>query len=124
MILKMIFSYFFLKYKMNKLYELNKDMLVNLVETISRDLRKELEQCKRELKEYNDKIDMIYETTDEIFVQKCSAYHCGALWCSNDRTKNVYKYCNTMTFCNECGNSFCDAHIDIESDICYECIKK
>ncbi len=109
---------------MNKLYELNKDMLVNLVETISRDLKKELEQCKKELEEYADKIDMIYETTDEIFVQNCSADNCKALWCSNDRTKSVYKYCKIMTFCNECGYSFCDAHINSETDICYKCISK
>ena len=102
---------------MDKLYELNKDMLVKLVYTIQADTKKELEKCEEELE------FILSETISS--VDRCSEYKNG---CKAMRlylfVKDRYRECEDMVFCNMCGLHFCNNHCDTDLQICISCSKK
>lgn len=100
---------------MSKLYQLNKDELVKLVETIQQDLKKELEFCK-------DQIEM-YEYMGEFETYICfkTTEGCKAMWTTNFR-RDEYRYCEEMTVCKKCRKDFCDKHGNISRSECLNCI--
>ncbi len=102
---------------MSKLYALNKDELVKLVETIAKDLKKELEFCK-------DQIEM-YEYMGNMETYTCfeNTNGCKAMHVTNFRS-DEYRYCDTMRTCKKCRKSFCNIHGDLSTNTCKNCLPK
>ncbi len=102
---------------MSKLYALNKDELVKLVETIAYDMKKELEFCK-------DQIEM-YEYMGNLETYTCcqDIMGCKAM-CATDFRRDEYRYCEKMKTCKKCRRSFCEQHGDLSINICIDCLQK
>ena len=107
---------------MSKLYELNKDMLVQLVETIEKDLKKELNDCKKDLHFYKDRFELCESLGNAIYACFQEEKGCPAIRTSNDYG-NQYKYCEKIVTCRTCCSDFCDSHGNITTRICMNCFK-
>ena len=98
------------------LHELNRDMLVKLVETVNVKWKRELELVKSELEELRN----------SSYVHSCSVEFCKAIEIENMR-ESIYLHCNDIHECSNCSRLICDKHavmIDPEITLCDKCWKR
>ena len=102
------------------LHELNRDMLIKLVETVNVKWKRELELVKSELEELRNFIKC------SAYVHSCSVEFCKAMEIENTRD-SVYLHCKDIHECSDCSRLICDKHavkIDPEITLCDKCGKR